>query len=151
MSRLSLSLLFRGFNHKLLLYVRSEEAEKWPYMGAVYQCCFDQEAYAPGLSLTHTHTHRPPPVSQYGRSPFLEECSGCSLLTERACCPFPVLTITTELFTFQNRLSPIWFLFSNDNHRRGGPVHCDRFLFPLKLCHLYFCFIGLNWEWICGN
>ena len=74
------------------------EREKSPSAGAVYQnCC--------ALGLTHTIT--------VGSLLFLEEQSGCSLLTERAGCPSPVLTITAELFTFQKRLSSSAFSCSD--------------------------------------
>lgn len=81
--------------------------EQRPDMGAVYQHCFDLKALALGLTCTHTHTRTLSTscITVWSVS-FLEEQSGCSLLTERAGCPFPVLTITAELFTFQNRLSP---------------------------------------------
>lgn len=54
---------------------------------------------------SHTHTQSTYCITVWSLS-FLEEQSGCSLLTEQAGCPFPLLTITAELFTFRKRLSP---------------------------------------------
>lgn len=121
---------------------RKRRAKAWH--GRSLPALFWSESSCP---RPHTHTLSTSCITVWSVS-FLEEQSGCSLLTERAGCPFPVLTITAELFTFQNRLSPsdlaaaitryavVLFIFSAW-YPPPPPPSCN------FIVHL--CFISLNW------